>query len=340
MTTNLVDEEFLRLLAAAGTIGVSNGWELASEKLKAELTAIANEALEARAREAEETAADRKINNIHPVENRSPQEKRGRKPKHLALFAPLPTELTRCSPFFPYTPKNKKGKKIVFAEDIVLATHSWGKLTYCGPRLTTSHEDLLIVTLAAVSDINKRKDLVLPDGRPTYSYCGSLRELLVARGNSSPNTNDYEKAFELYKDMAGAVVSINNSKGRLQQFSSLIIGGVRNDENKFCVSVNPWFAAAMVNKRVTWYDVRLRMRIKSSYGKCIYRFISSHRGGWSGQLSLLRKTLNLPLDWSNSEVRERLNPAVNELIRLDILGKCSCLVGVKVVLVKGRALLK
>lgn len=337
-TNNILDVEFLRLLAEEGQVGLTEGWDLAPEELKIELTGIADKALEVMAiasQEAEKTAADFK--NI-PTENMSLKVKRGRKPKPLALLAPLPTELTRCSPFFPYSPKDKKNKKKVFAEDFVLATHSWGSVTYRGPRLSTSHEDLLLVTLAAVSDLNKRRDVVLADGRSTYSYCGPLREILRAKGNSHPNSEDYDNAFDLYRDMAGAVLSIVDSKGRLKMFSSMIVGGARMRDNQFYVEVNPVFAESMMQKRVTWYDVQLRMRIKSSYGKSIYRFISGHRAGWSGQLSLLSKTINLPVEWTNSDARERLNPALKELVSLHILGKDSFIAGTKVVLVKGKAL--
>ncbi|MBC8018790.1 MAG: hypothetical protein H7X83_09760 [Verrucomicrobia bacterium] len=259
--------------------------------------------------------------------------KRGRKPSQLPVLAPMPTELTRCSPFFPFTPKSPQ--KITFAEDIVISKNSWGTITYRGPRLTTSHEDLLLVTLAEVADKNKRQDYT-HEGLSTYTYTGSLRELLVAKGNKNPNSNDYEAALEYFKDMTGAVVSLLDSKGRTKAFSAMIIGGKRLGDGSFSVIVNPYFAEAVVARQVTWSDIRLRMSIRSPYGKAVYRFISGHRCNWRGSLALLCQSLNTPKTWKHHEQREKLSPAIRELIKLGILARDSRINGNTVTLSKGK----
>ena len=266
-------------------------------------------------------------------ENRPETAKRGRKPSQLPVLAPMPTELTRCSPFFPYILKGRQ--KVTFTEDIVISENSWGTITYRGPRLTTSHEDLLLVTLAEVADKNKRPDSA-HEGLSTYTYTGSLRELLVAKGNKNPNSNDYEAALEYFKDMTGAVVSLHNSQGRTTAFSSMIIGAKRQDDGSFAVIVNPYFAEAVAAKHVTWSDIRLRMSIRSSYGKAVYRFISGHRNNWHGSLALLCQALNTPKAWKSHDQREKLSPAIRELIKLGILAKDSRINGQNVTLSKAK----
>lgn len=265
---------------------------------------------------------------------KKPKQKAGRKPSQLALLAPYPTELTRCSPFFPSTPKDQK---VYYPENIMLADNAWGTVTYRGPRLSTSHEDLLLVVLAAIADHGKRRE-DQHDGLKTYTYVGSLRELLVARGNKNPNSRDYDAAFEMFEDMAGAVVSVRSRQGAGRGFASLIIGGKRTEDGSFSVTVNPYFAEMYSARRVTWSDVRIRMQIRSPYGKAVYRFISGHSSSWAGNLITLAQSINMPTDVTPSVLRERLIPAINELISHGILGKGSAIAGTRVVLQRGKKL--
>ena len=308
-------------------------WVGLSELEKIELAAVAEVKYSEFWRQMKARLATVTCNKQTENEASPATAKRGRKPSQLPVLAPMPTELTRCSPFFPFTPKSPQ--KITFAEDIVISKNSWGTITYRGPRLTTSHEDLLLVTLAEVADKNKRQDYT-HEGLSTYTYTGSLRELLVAKGNKNPNSNDYEAALEYFKDMTGAVVSLLDSKGRTKAFSAMIIGGKRLGDGTFSVIVNPYFAEAVVARQVTWSDIRLRMSIRSPYGKAVYRFISGHTNNWRGSLALLCQALNTPKTWKHHEQREKLSPAIRELIKLGILARDSRINGNTVTLSKGK----
>ena len=262
--------------------------------------------------------------------------KKGRKVAQLSLLAPFPRELTRCSPFVPVTGTTKQ----YYTDYITLADNSWGTVRYKGPLLTVSHEDLLLVTLAAVADRNKRLETQL-EGKTTFTYTGSLRELLVARGNKNPNKRDYDAAIAMFEDMTASCISFRSKTSPERGFSSLIIGGKHDAEGHFSVTVNPYFVEMCASRNVTWSDIQTRMEIRSPYGKAIYRFLNSHQSErWIGGLVVLAQVINMPSDVGLSVLRERIVPALAELVKLGVLGKGSCVAGRQVVLEKGKKLLK
>lgn len=259
--------------------------------------------------------------------------KKGRQPAQLSLLAPFPTELTRCSPFVPVVGSVKQ----YYPEYITLAENSWGTVRYKGPLLSISHEDLLLVTLAAVADRNKRLESQL-EGKTTFTYTGSLRELLVARGNKNPNKRDYEAAIAMFEDMTASCISFKSSSSPERAFASLIVGGKHDANGQFSVTVNPYFVEMCLIKRVTWSDIQTRMQIRSPYAKAIYRFMGGQGDKWTGGIIVLAKIINMQTDCAMSTLKKKIVAALAELTELGVLDKKSCIAGKVVVLRKGKKL--
>lgn len=252
-----------------------------------------------------------------------------KKPKQMQMqyrSLPYPTDLTRCSPFFPvpYVRRSEQAKILPYLNDWPLAKNSWGVLTYKGPTLTTAHEDLLVALLALVNT---------HEGDDPCTYSGSMRELLVAAGSKRPNGLEYDDAFDQLADLAGAVVSVLNTKGKRIAFSSLITGG-RREEDNFRISLNPEFARAHKEGQISYQDLRLRGQIRSLVGKALYRFMAGQSGVWKGGAAVLSGALNIECDKAG---RRKLRVAIEELVSLQILKKGSGLDGKTVVLIPGKS---
>lgn len=262
-----------------------------------------------------------------------------RKPKQAPVQAtlniPYPRDMTRCSPFFPvpYVRSKDQAKVLPYLNDWPLASNAWGTLTYKGPTLTTAHEDIMVALLSLVQEPAKRSEVV-EGGSEAYAYRGSLRELLVATGCKQPNGQEYEDAFDQLADLAGAVVSVLNTKGRRTAFSSLISGGKRDDE-RFEVIINPEFLRAYREGDISFQSLQLRSSIRSLIGRALYRFVAGQSEVWKGSIQKLAGALNVQLD---KVARRKIRGALAELIELKVLGKGSGVTGDIVVLVQGKAL--
>lgn len=270
-----------------------------------------------------------------------PAAKRGRKPAQLSLLSPYPTELTRCSCFFPSQRSGGKREMVEFE-----IANPWGVLRFKGPRLSVSHCDLLVVLLAAANDKGKHK-VEKVDGETTYTYHGSLRELLVARGNKNPNARDYDAAFDLIEDMAGAVFSFRRSgedlcdkKEPRRRFATMITCGERFDDGAFSVTLNPFFVDRILQKRVTWQDIQERTKIKSPYAKALALFFSGQPNNWRGGIDILAQAINMPGNFSRSKIREKLRSSITELTKLGILEKKSFVEGNVVSLQRAKKSIK
>lgn len=268
--------------------------------------------------------------------------RRGRKPAQLSLLSPYPTELTRCSCFFPSQRSGGKREMVEFE-----IANPWGVLRFKGPRLSVSHCDLLVVLLAAANDKGKHK-VEKVDGETTYTYHGSLRELLVARGNKNPNARDYDAAFDLIEDMAGAVFSFRRSgdidlcdkKEPRRRFATMITCGERFDDGAFSVTLNPFFVDRILQKRVTWQDIQERTKIKSPYAKALALFFSGQPNNWRGGIDILAQAINMPGNFSRSKIREKLRSSITELTKLGILEKKSFVEGNVVSLQRAKKSIK
>lgn len=241
--------------------------------------------------------------------------------EQLRLFSPFPTELTRCSPFFPLS--TQEMSKRVFIEDLIIADHSWGQVRFSGQKLSVYDEDMLMILLAAINESNHKRSV---EG---YVYTGSMSRLLKMKGINTPGQNHREEAYASYKRMSGSTFEIDTSpakKGRVgrggKSVVTNIISNLSYDRKAGLLSatVNPYFFEMYCRGEVTWIDIEIRTKLKSPISKALHRFVQSHQKDyWTGPLMLLAGSLNLDLDSAKNKIRERLKKAIGELIEFKVL---------------------
>lgn len=244
--------------------------------------------------------------------------------EQLKLFSPFPTELTRCSPFFPLSTQDMKERKYI--EDLVIADHSWGQIRFTGQKLSVYEEDLLMVLLAAIHERGLRSIA-------KYTYADSMTHLLNLKGIQNPGQNHREEAYASLKRMASATFELDTSprsgQGKKRGGKTIvnnIIANLSYDRKAgiLIVTVNPYFYEMFCQGEVTWLDIRIRMRLKSPVAKALHRFVMSHQKDfWTGPVVTLAEALNLDLALPKIKIRERLKKAIADLIAVVVLRPTS-----------------
>ena len=264
--------------------------------------------------------------------------------KQLKLFSPFPTELTRTSPFFPMG--TKEICKRTLLSDVEIASHSWGKILYTGPKLSVTDEDLLLYLLATINEANEKYIGFDENGRKTYSYKGSIYKILKMKvgDKRQPTTSDYTDAISSIKLMTGAVISLvtyrNTPEGKkvpkATNFSSLLTGGTYDYETgQISISVNPFFFETYQLNSVTWMDVAIRSGMKSPISKALYRFVMSHQADrWQGEMMKLAASMNLDPNLPANKVRDRIRGAIKEMVAIGVLKQGSCVESNTVILIR------
>lgn len=276
----------------------------------------------------------------------------------LAQWCGFPTDMTRCSPFFPMNP-NELGERR-FLRDYIITSANWGEIKYTGPQLSTYEEDVLLALLAileiqspyknkeyfydkeSLEGITKQNEIEITGifkntNRKTLSYKGPALPLLrLLYANRNPSKRDYVRLISGLKllTVAGVEISIATGKTksgkrrppRITQMSAMLAGVHWDDKKKeLTATINPYFYETYMAGRVTLMDVAKRMQLKGTIAKALYRFVQSQRQNpvFIGHFLTLADALNMDRDQPLRELRRKLKTAISELIRHDVLMKKS-----------------
>lgn len=236
---------------------------------------------------------------------------------NLAQWCGFPTDMTRCSPFFPMNPNELGDRR--YLEDYIITSANWGKIKYTGPQLSTYDEDVLLVLLSALDSqgIYKKESFVteksitlkvrqggidkyqtldyfnvhndeIEGSRKTYTYKGPILPLLRILGIKKVGKTNYDRLLKSLRRLVAATIELTISTGKTKsgkkrqpkrtQIAS-ILADVDWDEDKreLSVTVNPFFYETYVAGRVTLIDVAKRMSLKGVISKALYRFVQSQR---------------------------------------------------------------
>lgn len=278
--------------------------------------------------EAREQAAEIQKAVAAAVEAAGPEQ------ASLAQWCGFPTDMTRCSPFFPMNAKELGERR--YLEDFIITSANWGEIKYSGPQLSIYEEDAIMALLAVLEDVSQYRQVSEAEGRKTYSYRGPALPLLRLLGYARPGRDAYKRVVAALKRLMSAVLELSISVGKTKSgrkrpprriYLSNMLSGVHWDEDtkELTATINPFFYETYLAGRVTLMDVAKRMRLKGLNAKALYRFVQSQRQNpvFVGHFLTLADALNMGRDQPAKEVRRALKTAINELIRNGVLLKKS-----------------
>lgn len=277
----------------------------------------------------------------------------------LQQWCGFPTDMTRCSPFFPMNPKELGQRP--YLENFIITSANWGEIKYTGPKLSTYEEDVLLSVLAildgqskekivshvyeATAEYNEEKDIFEKGSyvsetpiegftKKTYTYRGAILPLLRLLGIERPGKTNYIRFLSALKRLTVAGIELSISAGktksgkkrspRITHMSNMLSGFFWDDKSKILmVTINPFFYEMYMSGRITLMDVSKRMSLKGVITKSLYRFIQSQQNGFTGHFLTLADALNMDRKQPQKETRRQLKKAINELIEHRVLTKKS-----------------
>lgn len=252
----------------------------------------------------------------------------------LAQWCGFPTDMTRCSPFFPLNVKGLGERR--FLEDFIITSANWGEIKYTGPQLSIYEEDAIMALLAILEDVGTYRQVSEAEGRKTYSYKGPMLPLLRLLGYARPGKDAYKRLVAALKRLMSAVLELSISAGKTKSgrkrpprriYLSNMLSGVHwnEDTKELTATINPFFYETYLAGRVTLIDVAKRMRLKGLNAKALYRFVQSQRQNpvFVGHFLTLADALNMDREQPTKKTRQLLKTAIGELVRQGVLMKKS-----------------
>ncbi|OMQ02025.1 hypothetical protein BW722_06430 [Lawsonia intracellularis] len=263
----------------------------------------------------------------------------------LMTWCGYPTDLTRCSPFFPMNPKELGNRD--FLRDFIITSANWGEITYTGPKLSTYEEDTLMALLAILNGVSHHRKPTEVEGKKTYTYKGPALPLLKLLGYTKPSKKDYNRLIRGLKLLTVAGVELTLAGGKTKagkrrepkkRYMTSMLSAVFWDDDKkeLAVTVNPFFYEAYYAKTITMIDVLKRVGLKGSIAKALYRFVQSHKKDlvFTGHFLTLADALNMDREQPLWKTRQMLKLALAELIKHQLLTKKSRFVEQDIILIE------
>lgn len=260
----------------------------------------------------------------------------------LAQWCGFPTDMTRCSPFFPMR-NNELGHR-EFLRDFIITSANWGEIKYTGPKLSTYEEDALMVLLAVLDGQSEHRHvehiLEVAEGnvkeRKSYTYKGPAWPLLRLLGYKKPGKEAYKRLISSLELMGVAGVKLCISDGktkggkkrspRITQLATMLACVRWDDKEKLLTAtINPFFYETYMAGTITFLDVAKRIALKGVISKALYRFVQSHRKNpvFVGHFLTLADALNMDREQPAKEIKRQLKIATQELVRQGVLTKKS-----------------
>lgn len=251
-----------------------------------------------------------------------------------AQWCGFPTDMTRCSPFFPMNVKGLGHRE--FLRDFLISSAHWGEIRYTGPQLSIYDEDALMALLAILDNVSQYRQVSEIEGRKTYTYKGPALPLLRLIGYSRPGKDAYKRVIAALELLMSSVVKLSISAGKTKSgkkrapryihLVNILSGVFWNEETKeLTATINPFFYETYIAGRVTMMDVAKRMSLKGIIAKALYRFVQSQRQNpvFAGHFLTLADALNMDRDQPARKTKENLKRAIGELVRQGVLVKQS-----------------
>jgi hypothetical protein len=222
------------------------------------------------------------------------------------VFSFLPTTLTRISPFFPLS---KRDKNRTLPPEGLCFESSWGKMTIKGDKLSIHDETVL---LAVLSLLKKHQN---------ETFKTTKHEICKMMG-VTPGKNTYQGVWGSLDRLTGAKISLeiwepkSKKKKTKRRMTNTILAGAVEEENtgKLLITINPYFLRMYAESLVTGIDMKFRAKLKGDVTKSLYRFFRSQQGmNYECHLLTLCKAINLDVTMPLHRLRTRIKNAFREL---------------------------
>ena len=229
-----------------------------------------------------------------------------------ATWAPLPTPMTRVSPFFPRNRNQLCDRKNYDNERIT--QNRWGYIEYTGPQLSVYDEDALLALLYSIDKQKEYRTITQCDGEDTYTYRGPVLPLLRAVGKTNSKAN-YIQLLKSLDRLSRAEVHLfytnKNSKGDkyFKEYSiSNILQYVDYDTNEkiLTVTIHPYFYKTIwIYKHYTLINLKKRTKL-NTIARALYRFFNSHHGyNHMVHIMTLSHIVNISLQLQSHPLKEK-----------------------------------
>jgi hypothetical protein len=235
-------------------------------------------------------------------------------------FAPMPTDMSRVSPFYPMNPRQMEKREYI--EGMVIAKNPWGEVKYSGPKLSTFEEDVLLAILALLKTVEPDSE-----GKTGWTYTGALRPILTAIGVKRTGGDNYRRIKDALRRLAIAGVEIQTKRGKWVMATMLTMASGDDKSSAVVVTVNPYFAEMYAAGTVNLLDLAKRAELSRPVSKALHRFATSHRGDWYGHFLTLAAAINLDMERPHFELRRQIKLAMTELRKVGVLGSRSKFAG-------------
>ena len=224
--------------------------------------------------------------------------------QQLELFAQVPSEINRTSPFFPAN----RGQTLPLEERAF--ENSWGRITITGKRLSVHDESVLLSLLVLVA---QRKNCFI---ETSYREILSVMDVSVSGSSAKALAQSLDRLA-----VTSLKLEVFSGKGRkrkvTQALTNSILSSVRRDEDtgKLQVTVNSYFVETYSNS-FAFIDLKLRNQLKGDVAKALLRFYSSQNdNSFTCHLLTLSRAINLDLEQPIFRIRDLFRKGHRELVK-------------------------
>lgn len=212
----------------------------------------------------------------------------------------------------------KKSAKRTYLQEIPIFAGSGLKISYNGPQLDQSDQDVYLAVL------NRMKDLPMGEPCEITTY-----ELLKSMGLTEEGKN-YKILQRNITRMVATAVNVETDK--YSYIGSLIeVGKKDKDTKKWTIQLNPDLLILFENDRFTHIDFNVRKDLKGQLAKWLHSFYSSHAEPFPYKIETLRELCGSETKelWKfKQQIQKALNEIVessknhNQIVKYEIINGC------------------
>ena len=211
----------------------------------------------------------------------------------------LPTRTARTSFFIPISDRDLKD-----AYTDIEYKSAWGTVSISGPPLNTVDEGIFLALLYYV------KEKQSPVVKVNFKRICEILKISVQGRNYARIKKGIKKLAKTSFD-----IELKSKTWTVER----ILNRAKGTSDYTVIEIDPWFYASFLNNEITRLDMNFRQSLRGDIAKCLYRFLSSHRGSQRYYLKTLVEAMNMSQDQDIKYHRRSLKAAFNQLQKRDFL---------------------